>query len=102
MLDKRYDTPQALSPDPAEPYVEASCYCHEHVNQITICNSGDEAERCSMWLVNACGTFFFFPPLRHESDLTMQPSQGNLGQALSLLIKKGIFFCHPLGEEHGG
>ncbi len=32
----------------------------------------------------------------------MQPSRGNLGQALSLLIKKGIFFfCHPLGEERG-
>lgn len=30
----------------------------------------------------------------------MQLSQGNLGQALSLLIKKGIF-CHPLGVEHG-
>lgn len=30
----------------------------------------------------------------------MRLSQGNLGQALSPLIKKGIF-CHPLGVEHG-
>lgn len=30
----------------------------------------------------------------------MQPSCDNLGQSLSLLIKKGIF-GHPLWEEHG-
>lgn len=37
---------------------------------------------------------------RHAT--TTQPPRGNLGQALSLLIKKGIFFfCYPLGVEHG-
>lgn len=44
---------------------------------------------------------FFFPPLlpimfpcglSKPHQATMLPSQGNLGQALSLLIKKGIFF----------
>ena len=121
VLDKRYDTLRPSHQSPQSRMLNPLAIAMSHVFfspcQIAICNSGDEArqpERCSVWHPaasclgpnRACGTFFFSPllPIMFPCGLskphqaTMLPSQGNLGQALSLLIKKGIFFfCHPLG-----